>query len=236
MKLKINFDFYSKLFEKAYLFLLHNLLLIPAFLLCWLGLAAPFPLIFKFILVEFAILALLMSALTSWQSLIEELDNYDNKPLKHWFLTGHHVLKKLLKPLLIFQLLLTVLFIDFLMILRLPVLLKFELPILIFIAFLASHILLKYAYFSLFTAKMQLLTPVNQLKLAFFTTIKKWYLTLVNTLLLGAMISLAYFMPQFGLFIAPSIFGYLIYKNCQSLSKLGERWCQAIGVAEDNQK
>lgn len=57
------------------------------------------------------------------------------------------------------------------------------------------------------------------LRIAAFYTFKKWYFSLLNTVLFVAMIGLMLLKPQFGWLLTPALFLGLIYLNCGLLHK-----------------
>ncbi len=57
------------------------------------------------------------------------------------------------------------------------------------------------------------------LRIALFYTLKKWYFSLLNTILFAAMVALMLLKPQFGWLLTPALFLGLIYLNCGLLHK-----------------
>lgn len=224
MKLNINFEFYTRLFEKIYVFLIYNLVCLPSFMGLWLTFALPVPFLLRLGLLEVTCFFIMLSMIASWQSLIAELQNYDHQPLRRWGRQLRTMKRQILKVLLGFQALMSQLALDFAMILTIPLLLKIEFPILLVVACLATNMFVTYLYFQLFTPYLQGMCLTDQLKLTFFSSIKKWGMTLSNTLLLVTIIGLACLVPQFGLFMTPTIGLYLMAKNCQVLAEIGKIW------------
>ncbi|MGX6970393.1 DUF624 domain-containing protein [Vagococcus bubulae] len=57
------------------------------------------------------------------------------------------------------------------------------------------------------------------IKLSAYCTLKKWWYTILNSVLFGLIILLMFLKPQFGFFITPSLLIFLILKNCKVLYK-----------------
>lgn len=71
----------------------------------------------------------------------------------------------------------------------------------------------------LYACYLQVRNPVllkkDILKASLFIAVRKWYVSLVNIVLLGVMLVLMVIKPQFGFVITPSLLAALIYLNCQ---------------------
>ncbi|MDH6363959.1 hypothetical protein M2139_000944 [Enterococcus sp. PF1-24] len=94
---------------------------------------------------------------------------------------------------------------------------RWVLPFFIIIACLALIVSINSCYF-------QVRNPQSSSKkvigLAFYYAVKKWYVSLLNMALLGAIYGLMILKPQFGFVITPTILFGIIYLNASKLHQI----------------
>lgn len=87
-------------------------------------------------------------------------------------------------------------------------------PLFIVLAVLLIALMINTYYF-------RIMNPTHKfsdiLKLALYCVLKKWWYTILNSVLFSLIIVLMFLKPQFGFFITPSILIYLMIKNCKVL-------------------
>lgn len=88
------------------------------------------------------------------------------------------------------------------------------LPLFILLTLLSLAIVLNCFYFQIRNPQ----SPVKDiLRISFYYSLKKWYASLLNVALIGAMLTLMLLKPQFGFILSPVIFLGIIYLNSTKL-------------------
>ncbi|WP_139843788.1 DUF624 domain-containing protein [Candidatus Enterococcus clewellii] len=90
-------------------------------------------------------------------------------------------------------------------------------PLLFIVGVIGLGVFLNSSYFQI---RNPLASSKDIYKISFFYTLKKWYLTGLNGLLLVAILGCMLLKPQLGYLLAPSLLGGLIYLNSRHLYKV----------------
>lgn len=88
-------------------------------------------------------------------------------------------------------------------------------PVFIVLSVVALAISLSAMYFQIRNPKSKI---KDILRASFYYSLKKWYASILNVVLLLAMITLMILKPQFGFILTPTIFLGIIYLNCRKLN------------------
>jgi hypothetical protein len=110
-------------------------------------------------------------------------------------------------------LVLTVLISDMMLFYHLP-LAQLSLPFLGLVSLLVLALALNMLYFRVRNPQAQ---ARDVLRLAIYCLLRKWYVSLLNVLLLFAMFAVMFVKPQFGFIITPALFLGIIFLNCRKL-------------------
>lgn len=87
-------------------------------------------------------------------------------------------------------------------------------PLFIVLAILLTGLIINIYYFRVMNPNHKFKDIV---KLSLYCVLKKWWYTLLNSVLFALIVALMFLKPQFGFFITPSLLIYLVVKNCKVL-------------------
>lgn len=118
----------------------------------------------------------------------------------------------------LFSLLVMIAVVDLVFVTRFPWF-KGLLPVFVLLILLASGWLINTLYF--YTRNPEQ-SSRNLVRVASFYVLKKWYVSLINVVLLGLLISALALKPPVGFLILPSLLLGAIYWNCSKLHQVGD--------------
>ncbi|MGM0124575.1 hypothetical protein IGI37_001953 [Enterococcus sp. AZ194] len=208
-------NIYMKLFRWAYIILIGNL--------CFLLVNSPFFLVAittaidsrNILLFSLALLFFIPSSLTVIAWLNKWREEKDIEPAKQFFMLYRLVWRKSISLGGIGWLVSLIAGMDILFFLRLSSG-KWFIPFFFILILMALSVSINNFYFQV--RNPQLKSKIIY-KTSFYFSLKKWYVSLLNTILLLAVPILMLVKPQFGFLVTPVIFFGAIYLNCLQMTK-----------------
>ena len=213
-------NIYAKLFRMVYFFLIINvgfwLTTSPLFVLISLSALT----LKNYYFFSLASLTLVPSIFAILKTLDLFINKEDVSFFKAYFKAFVSQFKKTFVYGLGLAMILTVCIVDIVFILEHPNF-KLFLPFLILIMSMSTGVLLNQLYFSVRNPKQ---SEKAIWRIATYYGLKKWYITLLNVVILVVFLMALFLKPPVGFLILPSLLLFAVFWNCSKLHQVGEKY------------